>query len=262
MGRASRASVTLPALLSWLLAMRATSVCAQAGLERSSVQPPQGLLQILFAGGPLGVAIMLGLLALSLTAAYLVFEHFLTIRRETLLPAGLQSDLRDSLARGQWAEAEQACLKQPSLMAFVVLQGLAERDADWPAAEKAMEEALSEQAARLMRKIEYLSVIGNLAPMLGLLGTVSGMILAFREVASSAGIAGAGELAEGIYQALVTTVVGLIIAIPSLGAFAILRNRVDQLVAESTYLIQHLTRPMKRCLNSPTPPSSKTMRQT
>jgi biopolymer transport protein ExbB/TolQ len=63
-------------------------------------------------------------------------------------------------------------------------------------------------------------------PFLGLLGTVSGMILAFREVAVSSGSAGAGQLAGGIYSALVTTVAGLLIEIPALGAFAVLRNTV------------------------------------
>ena len=95
-------------------------------------------------------------------------------------------------------------------------------------------------------KVEYLSVIGNLAPMVGLLGTVTGMIFAFQQVASTQGSAGAADLAEGIYQALVTTVGGLIVAIPSLGAFAIFRNRADQFVAEAAYSAQHALAPLKR----------------
>ena len=124
--------------------------------------------------------------------------------------------------------------------------GLAEVDGGWPAVEKAMEDATAEQSARLFRKIEYLSVIGNIAPMLGLLGTVIGMILAFREVADTQGAARAADLAEGIYLALVTTVEGLIVAIPALAAFAVFRNRVDQLVAEATDVAQHAVAPVKR----------------
>ena len=78
------------------------------------------------------------------------------------------------------------------------------------------------------------------------MGTVTGMIFAFQRVASTRGAAGAAELAEGIYVALVTTVGGLIVAIPSLGAFAIFRNRVDQLVAETAYTAQHVFTPLKR----------------
>jgi biopolymer transport protein ExbB len=216
---------------------------------------PQGILEIVFAGGMVGVAIIVGLLALSMTSAYLVFEHLLTIRRQELIPEELQVQLRDLLSRGQVKETEAACQANPSFLSFVMLQGLAERDGGWPAVEKALEDALAEQAARLLRKIEYLSVIGNIAPMVGLLGTVTGMIFAFQEVAASQGAAGAGDLAEGIYQALVTTVGGLIVAIPSLAAFAILRNRVDHLVAEATYVVQHVARPLKRRLvRSPAAP--------
>jgi biopolymer transport protein ExbB len=223
----------------------------------------RSLLQIIFAGGWIGVSIMILLILLSLTAVYLVIEHLLTIRREELIPEELQQQLGELLSHGKVAAAEAACKAEPNLLSFVVLQGLTERDGGWPAVEKALEDALAEQAARLMRKIEYLSVIGNIAPMVGLLGTVTGMVIAFHEIATSQGSAGAGELAEGIYQALVTTVVGLLIAIPSLGVFAVLRNRVDQLVAEAAYVVQHICRPLKRRLatvapaapvNAPVPP--------
>jgi biopolymer transport protein ExbB len=111
--------------------------------------------------------------------------------------------------------------------------------------EKGMEDALAEQSARLFRKVEYLSVIGSLAPMLGLLGTVVGMVMAFREVAISQGAAQAADLAEGIYLALVTTVQGLVVAIPSLAAFAFFRSRTDQLLAETAYAAQHAVAPLK-----------------
>jgi biopolymer transport protein ExbB len=131
--------------------------------------------------------------------------------------------------------------------------GIAEIEFGWPAVEKALEDSLSEQAARLYRKLEYLSLIGNLAPMLGLLGTVAGMIVAFREVALSQGTAGAGQLASGIYSALVTTVAGLLIAIPALGAFAIFRNRIDELVSEMAYSAQHVFGPIRRRLPGSAP---------
>jgi biopolymer transport protein ExbB len=124
--------------------------------------------------------------------------------------------------------------------------GISELEFGWNSVEKAVEEALAEQSARLFRKIEYLSVIGNLAPMVGLLGTVIGMIVAFQNVASTQGTASAPQLAEGIYQALVTTVGGLLVAIPSIGAFAVFRNRIDQLVAEAAFQSQHVFSPLRR----------------
>jgi biopolymer transport protein ExbB len=222
-------------------------VCAQDNAGQVSAGPAQeGFFGIVFAGGWVGILIVLLLFALSLTAAYLVFEHIMTLRRKEIMPDGLGDQVRQLIRAGRWNDAEDACRNQPSFLAFVLLNGLAELEGGWAAVEKAVEDALAEQAARLFRKIEYLAVIGNLAPMVGLLGTVTGMIFAFQRVASTQGAAGAGELAEGIYQALVTTVGGLIVAIPSLAAFAILRNRVDELVAEAAYLAQHTFAPLKR----------------
>lgn len=221
----------------------------------------KGFFEILFSGGIVGIIIMLALISLSLTAAYLVFDNILSLRKTDLLPEKLAADVRAGLSRGQLAEAEQACQGQPSLLAFVLNHGLSEAEGGWSEVEKALEEALAEQAARLYRKVEYLSVIGSLAPMLGLLGTVVGMLLAFQNVATSEGKAGAADLAEGIYQALVTTVVGLIIAIPALGAFAVFRNRVDGLIAEAAYMVQHAFAPLKRrgitaapVVSAPAPP--------
>jgi biopolymer transport protein ExbB len=208
--------------------------------------PPKTFLQIFFSGGPLGIANMLALIGLSLTAAYLVFDNLVRIRRNDLIPDDLGVELRKLIEQGRLSDASTACQNRPCFLAAVVQQGLAEADAGWTEVEKAMEDATAEQAAKLFRWIEYLSVIGNLAPMVGLLGTVTGMLLAFKEVADSGSNAGAGQLADGIYQALVTTVYGLIIAIPALGFFAMFRSWIDQLIAEAAYAALHILMPLKQ----------------
>jgi biopolymer transport protein ExbB len=205
-----------------------------------------GLLEIIFSGGVFGILIMLTLFSLSVAAAYLVFDQFMTLKRTEILPEGVSETVRQSLLTGRPAEADAACRRAPSVLSLVLLSGLSEMELGWREVEKAVEDSLAEQAARLMRRIEYLSVIGNIAPMVGLLGTVAGMILTFQQVATTRGAAGAGDLAEGIYQALITTVGGLVIAIPSLGAFAICRNRVDALIAEVAHQSQHALLPIKR----------------
>ena len=207
---------------------------------------PQSFLSIVFSGGIVGSLIILLLLALSLTAAALVVEHVMSIRQSALMPEGLGDSVRQMLLAGQVREADTLCSSHPSFLAFVLQAGISELEGGWSAVEKALEDAVAEHSARLFRKIEYLSVIGNIAPMVGLLGTVTGMIIAFQQVAVSQGASQAGQLAEGIYQALVTTVGGLIVAIPSLAAFAIFRNRVDQFVAEAAYTAQHVFSPLKR----------------
>jgi len=205
--------------------------------------PGQSPMEIVKAGGLIGLLIVL----LSIAAVALIIEHVMTIRAGVLMPPGLAQDVRALLAAGRVAEADRRCRSEPSFLAHVLGAGLAEADGGWQAIEKATEDATAEQSGRLFRKIEYLSVIGSIAPMMGLLGTVVGMILAFRKVAEAPQMATrAADLAEGIYLALVTTVEGLIVAIPSLAAFAVFRNRVDHLVAEATYVAQHVLAPLKR----------------
>jgi biopolymer transport protein ExbB len=206
------------------------------------------ILEIVFSGGILGILIMVTLIALSVVAVYLVFDQAMGLRKKDLLPSDLVEGVKQLLTQGKLKEADQLCRERPCPLSFVLASGISEIEFGWPAVEKALEDSTAEQAARLYRKLEYLSVIGNLAPMIGLLGTVSGMILAFREVAVSSGAAGAGQLAGGIYSALVTTVAGLLIAIPALGAFAVLRNRIDELISELAYSAQHVFASVRRRL--------------
>jgi biopolymer transport protein ExbB len=202
--------------------------------------------QIVFSGGPLGIANMVVLIGLSITALALAVDDLRIVRKCRIIPEGLSDEVRERVAAGELGQARSVCNAYPSFLAAVILHGLAEVDGGWTDVEKAMEDTTAEQAARLFRRIEYLSVIGNIAPMVGLLGTVTGMLLAFKQVADTEGNAGAAQLADGIYQALVTTVAGLIIAIPSLGAFALFRSRVDQLVAEAAYAALHALSPLKQ----------------
>ncbi|QDT01075.1 MotA/TolQ/ExbB proton channel family protein [Adhaeretor mobilis] len=202
-------------------------------------------LNIIFSGGVTGIAIIALLALLSMIALALVVEHLLTIRRAVLLPENIAQKVRQKVATGDLSGANTVCQTQPCALTAVLQAGLGEVPLGWNHVEKAMEETLAEQAARLLRKIDYLSLIGNIAPMVGLLGTVVGMIFAFQSVADAQGAARAADLASGIYQALVTTVGGLIVAIPSLAAFAIFRNRIDKMVAEIGHAAQAAMVPLK-----------------
>ena len=204
------------------------------------------LFEIIFSGGVMGIGIMIILILLSILAVYLVVDQALALRKKELVPSDLVENVRQLLAQGKLKEADQTCRDRPCPLSFVLQSGISEIEYGWPAVEKAIEDSTAEQAARLYRKLEYLSVIGNIAPMLGLLGTVTGMILAFRQVALSQGTAGAGDLAGGIYSALVTTVAGLVIAIPALGAFAIFRNKIDEIISDTAYSAQHVFGSVRR----------------
>ena len=222
------------------------SAMGQDAETAASEPAAKSTFDIIFSGGYFGVGMIILLFVLSLIAAYLVFDHLISIRRNDLMPPGLSDDVSKNLLAGDISQAKQLCNDNPSLLSFVLMHGISELEFGWSSVEKAIEDALAEQSARLFRKNEYLTVIGSIAPMVGLLGTVFGMIVAFQSVASTQGTASAPQLAEGIYQALVTTVGGLIVAIPSIGAYAIFRNRIDQFVAEAAYLSQHVFSPLRR----------------
>lgn len=217
------------------------------------------LLQLVTSGGPFGIALLVLLLVLSLASLALAVEQFASLRLARLSPPGLAERVGKLLETGDLDGAQRACLDGSVLGAVLnaaideANQLAASPEPAWPAIEKAMEDRVEAESARLMRRLDYLALIGNLAPMVGLLGTVVGMIVAFREVAATQGAATAGELASGIYQALVTTVGGLIVAIPSLAAFHVLRHRLEAIVASVIEQAERTTRPIKRALSSAGP---------
>ncbi len=205
--------------------------------------PTIDIRQMFVDGGAIGYIIVV----LSLVMLALVFEHMLTIRRQTLMPRGLEEDIQKLITQGQFKIAEERCIASKSFLGYLLAAGIREIELGYAAVEKAMEDAAGQQAARLLRKIEYLSMISTVAPMLGLMGTVWGMILAFMEFERKANPQ-VSELAPGIYKALVTTLFGLIVAIPAIAAFGFFRNRIDELVAQTALTAEQVFADFKRAL--------------
>ncbi len=223
---ARRSAVCL--LMLAVLCVLVSPVFAQDGTDSPPDASDTGFVDLVRTGGLVGGVIF----ALSLCMVYLIVEHVLGIRRKTLVPEDLAAAVHRQITERKFDDARQQCQLQPCFLSHVLASGLSVIDLGYSDADKAMEEAAHEQSARLLRKIEYLHLIGTLAPMLGLLGTVWGMIQAFMEFEAKANPA-VSELAPGIYRALVTTMLGLIVAIPAFASFAIFRNRIDELVAEA-----------------------------
>ena len=230
-----------------LLACCSASVYAMQGDPPGNVDIQQAkesglsLQAMLKAGGTVGYLIVL----LSLVMVALIADHVMNIRRSILMPPGLAEEVHACLAKRQVDQAKSLCQNHPGFLSRLLNSGLDETALGYSAVEKAMEDTAVEQSARLFRRIEYLSVIGTIAPMLGLMGTVWGMIQAFLEFEQKANPQ-VSELAPGIYRALITTLLGLSVAVPSLSAFAIFRNRIDELAAESTLLAEHVFADFRR----------------
>jgi biopolymer transport protein ExbB len=241
----------------WILLCAIAAVCllgfeCVASAAEGGRPPMHGLIfqegrlnirELLRAGGLIGyitIFVSLGMVAL-------ILEQILTVRRGTLIPKGLAEDAHQLITAGKYTEAEALTREKPSFLGFLIATGLQDVDLGYAAVEKAMEDAAVEQSARLLRKVEYLTVIGAVAPLLGLMGTVWGMIGAFSEFAVRANPSPA-DFAPSISEALVTTFFGLVVAVPAVASFAFFRNRVDELSAEATITAGHVMAPLKRAI--------------
>jgi biopolymer transport protein ExbB len=207
----------------------------------------RSLLDTLIDGGITGLLIGL----LSVVSLGFIIEHSLSIRKSTLLPEDVAEELEALIKEGKIEEAITAC-EDPhneSLLSDVVLSGLRRYQASefgFAEYKTAVEEAGEDQTGTLYRKTEVLGVIGAIAPMLGLLGTVLGMIESFNQIAATGGTARPDQLAGGIGKALVTTLMGLIVAIPSMIAFSFFRNKIDSIVAEAGKRVEQIMMPLGR----------------
>lgn len=198
-----------------------------------------------------GIFWLLLFFLLSLVMVFFIIEHSMTIRKGKLMPEFVIGELEQKIARGEINDAIEYCHLPENycLASEVILAGL-ERytGSEFGFAEykTAVEEEGEDQTSRLYRRTEVLGVIGAIAPMLGLTGTVLGMIVAFNTMAESDGAPKPADLASGIGQALITTLLGLLVAIPSTIAFSFFRNKIDSLVAEIGKRIERSLMPLGR----------------
>jgi biopolymer transport protein ExbB len=206
-------------LLTW--AAVPLSVLAQQTTEGAE-EVELTLGQMIAQGG--WAMIPLGLLSIAMFG--FILQNALLLREKKMLRTDLMPGLRKSLANRAIGEAATLCRTETSLLTTVMGAGLERcdvEDLDMENIKEAIEEASTEQMAAYMKPINYLSIIGAIAPMLGLLGTVSGMIKAFQHIGTK-GMGNPAELAGNIGEALVTTATGLIIAIPAMLFYFYFKN--------------------------------------
>lgn len=163
----------------------------------------------------------------SLASVTIIIEHFWTIRRATMFPIAELESTRQLIEARKFKECIESIQKSRTMFADVFTVGLRHGRNGLEAMYEASEERAAAWSSRLFRKVEYLNIIGNLAPLMGLLGTVLGMIRAFGAMQEMHGAYKPENLAGGISLALVNTFLGLAVAIISLGFFGICRSRVD-----------------------------------
>ncbi len=188
----------------------------------------------------LGLFYSLVFLSLSFTLVALFVMNLLTARRENVVPVALVEGFEAHLNEKRYQEAYEMAKNDESFLGQVLSAGLAKLSSGYEQAIEAMQEVGEEENMKLEHRLSYMALIGTVSPMVGLLGTVQGMIASFSVIANSPTTPKPSELASGISTALFTTLVGLFIAIPAIAAYNILRNRVARLVLEVGILSEGL----------------------
>ncbi len=212
-----------------------------ATLAQDAAPGGVSVLELIAAGGTIAYLII----ALSIAALALVVMHVVQLRAATLAPPDIVDELDDLLSRGETDAALRFCRddEHDCFLTRVFGAGLTRCKRSvfgWLELKGALEEAGQEQVARLFRSTDGLGLIAAIAPMLGLLGTVLGMVGAFDTISASEGFARPDQLAGDISKALVTTLMGLSLAIPATAAFTYFRNRIDALSGEIAGTIEEL----------------------
>ncbi|MCC9604936.1 MotA/TolQ/ExbB proton channel family protein [Blastopirellula sp. JC732] len=156
----------------------------------------------------------------------------LNARRDNVVPLHLVESFEACLDENKVQEAYDLAKEDDTFLGKVLSAGLEKVSLGYDKAIEAMQEVGEEENMKLDHRLSYLALIGSLSPMIGLFGTVDGMIRAFSVIALGGATPNPAELANGISTALMTTLVGLAIAIPAIASFSILRNRVDRLALE------------------------------
>jgi biopolymer transport protein ExbB len=227
----------------------AAAEVSNEGEAKVSADVNSTIINLLFGGSWLGDALVIILLLLSVASLFFIIDHSLTITRRRLMPKPLLEELERLIVHGETQRAAELC-RQPknySMATEIILAGLNRfHNNEFGFAEyrTACEEAGEDQTSRLYRRTEVLNVIGSIAPMLGLTGTVLGMIEAFNTIAAKEGMAMPQELAGGIGEALITTLLGLFVAIPTMIALSFFRARIDSL--EGGKRIEQIMMPLGR----------------
>ena len=180
-----------------------------------------------------GGIVMIPIALCSLAALALVVERLLSVRRSKVIPDHFLRELRTLVRTGDRVRCIEYCRSHPSPIARIGEAGLRNWHRPLEHVEKSIEDAGQREVAHLRKHMRSLSVIASIAPLLGLLGTIFGMIKAFQTVAASGEALGRTELlAEGIYEAMITTAAGLIVAIPTVVMYNFIAARIDRLVLD------------------------------
>jgi len=188
------------------------------------------IIQLIVDGGIGSIVIISVLLVLLAVALYIYFERTFAIKSASKIDKNFMNQIRDNVSSGKLEAAKILCAQTDSPVARLTEKGISRIGKPLEDINKAIENAGTLEVYKLEKNVSILATVAGAAPMIGFLGTVIGMIIAFQEMATSGGQAEMGSLAEGIYTAMTTTVAGLIVGIIAYIGYNHLVVKTDKVV--------------------------------
>ncbi|HET7361812.1 MAG TPA: MotA/TolQ/ExbB proton channel family protein [Salinimicrobium sp.] len=188
------------------------------------------LFDLFFSGGMAGTIIIILLFVMLFAAVYIYFERWFAIKAASETDGNFMNQIKDNVVSGNIESARIRCAQANSPVARLTSKGLDRIGSPLEDINTAIENAGRLEVYKLEKNVSILATIAGAGPMLGFLGTVIGMVIAFHELSTSSGQAEMGALAEGIYTAMTTTVAGLIVGIVAYVAYNHLVVKIDKVV--------------------------------
>ena len=199
----------------------------------------------ILGGGGIGFLFVLPIEVASIATVAFVIEHFINIQRDKLVPPEIVVELETLLDEEQYEEAMNLCEATKNYITNIVGAAIAKVGDGYEQMVSSAEGATDEQNLKLQHKISWLGLLGSIGPLMGLFGTVTGMVMAFTQIAMSTGTPSPQDLAKGIFTALVTTVWGLLVAMPATFFGYIFKVRVQKLSFELSGLAMEIVERFK-----------------
>ena len=206
----------------------------QEAVEETAEQMPEektlSFIELILDGGIAGTTVIAILFVLLVVALYIYFERLFAVKAASKTDVNFMSQIKDHIANGNVEAAKIRCAQENSPVARLTAKGVSRIGSPLEDINTAIENAGRLEVYNLEKNVSILATIAGAGPMIGFLGTVIGMVLAFHELASSSGQAEMGSLAEGIYVAMTTTVAGLIVGIIAYIGYNHLVVKTDKVV--------------------------------
>ena len=229
-----RKRINVLAMMSLVLLVSGTAFAA----EEQAVHK-KSMMELFEATGLVGYLMV----ACSIVGTTLIIEHVINLRRNKLAPDDLGEELQALIEEEAYDDAMELCEERPTYLTNLVGAALTMRHAGYEEMIGGLESAAAEETLKLNTHISYLSLIGNVAPLLGLLGTVTGMITSFQRIETLKAPT-PGDLAVGVYESLVNTTMGLFIALVFLTAYFVFKNNVSKMALsinlQAVEMLKHL----------------------